>query len=125
MKIFNNESIFEVIVNSNLNVKGDLKSSVAIRMNDDLANHMKEEEINRLKEIADEMAKMFKNPIKEWAIDEVEKILPKEDMKKVVKSSTKELLDKKLSKYFSEITPAIENDSIDNLSNMKMKYQEK
>ena len=38
MKIFNNESIFEVIVNSNLNVKGDLKSSVAIRMNDDLAN---------------------------------------------------------------------------------------
>ena len=94
MKVFNNESIFEVIVNSNLNVKGDLKSSVAIRMNDDLANHMKEEEINRLKEIADEMAKMFKNPIKEWAIDEVEKILPREDMKKVVKSSTKELLDK-------------------------------
>ena len=63
-------------------------------MNDDLANHMKEEEINRLKEIADEMAKMFKNPIKEWVIDEVEKILPREDMKKVVKSSTKELLDK-------------------------------
>ena len=33
------------------------------------------EEINRLKEIADEMAKMFKNPIKEWAMDEIEKIL--------------------------------------------------
>lgn len=94
MKVFNNESIFEVIVNSKLNVKGDLKSSVAIRMNDDFASYMKEEEINRLKEIADEMAKMFKNPIKEWAIDEIEKILPKEDMKKVVKDSTKELLDK-------------------------------
>ena len=94
MKVFNNESIFEVIVNSDFNKNGDLKSSVTIRMNDDLANHMKEEEINRLKEIADEMAKMFKNPIKEGAIDEVEKILPKEDMKKVVKSSTKELLDK-------------------------------
>ena len=49
MKVFNNESIFEVIVNSNLNVKGDLKSSVAIRMNDDLASYMKEEEINRLR----------------------------------------------------------------------------
>ena len=60
MKVFNNESIFEVIVNSNLNVKGDLKSSVAIRMNNDFANYMEEEEINRLKEIADEMAKMFK-----------------------------------------------------------------
>ena len=94
MKVFNNESIFEVIVNSNLNVKGDLKSSVTIRMNDDFANYMEEEEINRLREIADEMAKMFKNPIKEWAIDKIEKILPKEDMKKVVKSSTKELLDK-------------------------------
>ena len=94
MKIFNNESIFEVIVNSNLNVKGDLKSSVAIRMNDDLANHMKEEEINRLKEIADEMAKMFKNPIKEWAVDTIEEMLPKEDMEVVLKSSTKELLDK-------------------------------
>lgn len=94
MKIFNNESIFEVIINSKLNVKGDLKSSVAIRMNDDFASYMKEEEINRLREIADEMAKMFKNPIKEWAIDEIEKILPKEDMKKVVKDSTKELLDK-------------------------------
>ena len=89
MKVFNNESIFEVIVNSNLNVKGDLKSSVAIRMNDNFANYMKEEEINRLREIADEMAKMFKNPIKEWAIDEVEKILPREDMKKVVKDSRK------------------------------------
>ena len=63
MKVFNNESIFEVIVNSKLNVKGDLKSSVAIRMNDDFANYMEEEEINRLKEIADEMAKMFKNPM--------------------------------------------------------------
>ena len=94
MKVFNNESIFEVIVNSNLNVKGDLKSSVAIRMNDDFANYMKEEEINRLREIADEMAKMFKNPIKEWAIDEIEKMLPKEDMEVVLKSSTKELLDK-------------------------------
>lgn len=79
MKVFNNESIFEVIVNSKLNVKGDLKSSVAIRMNDDFASYMKEEEINRLKEIADEMAKMFKNPIKEWAIDEIEKILNGED----------------------------------------------
>lgn len=94
MKVFNNESIFEVIVNSELNVKGDLKSSVAIRMNDDFASYMKEEEINRLKEIADEMAKMFRNPIKEWAMNEIEEILPKEDMKKVVKSSTKELLDK-------------------------------
>lgn len=94
MKIFNNENVFEVIVNSNLNVKGDLKSSVAIRMNDDLASYMKEEEINRLKEIADEIAKMFKNPIKEWAMNEIEKMLPKEDIKKVVKSSTKELLDK-------------------------------
>ena len=94
MKVFNNESIFEVIVNSKLNANGNLKSSVAIRMNNDLASYMKEEEINRLREIADEMAKMFKNPIKEWAIDEIEKILPKEDMKKVVKSSTKELLDK-------------------------------
>ena len=63
MKIFNNESIFEVIVNSELNVKGDLKSSVAIRMNNDLANHMKEEEINRLKEIADEIAKVFMEKI--------------------------------------------------------------
>ena len=94
MKIFNNESIFEVIVNSNLNVKGDLKSSVAIRMNDDLANHMKEEEINRLKEIADEMAKMFKNPIKEWAIDKVIEKMPKKDTEKVIKDSTKELLEK-------------------------------
>ena len=94
MKIFNNESVLEVIVNSNLNVKGDLKSSVAIRMNDDLANHMEEEEINRLKEIADEMAKMFKNPIKEWAIDEIEEMLPKEDMEVVLKDSTKELLEK-------------------------------
>ena len=94
MKIINNESIFEVIVNSKLNANGALKSSVAIRMNDDLANYMKEEEINRLREIADEMAKMFKNPIKEWAIDEIEEILPKEDMEVVLKSSTKELLDK-------------------------------
>ena len=74
MKIFNNESIFEVIVNSDFNKNGDLKSSISIRMNDDLADYMEEEEINRLREIADEMAKMFKNPIKEWAIDEVEKI---------------------------------------------------
>ena len=94
MKVFNNESIFEVIVNSKLNANGALKSSVAIRMNDDLANYMKEEEINRLREIADEMAKMFKNPIKEWAIDVIEEKLPKEDIEVVLKDSTKELLDK-------------------------------
>ena len=94
MKVFNNESIFEVIVNSKLNIKGDLKSSVAIRMNDDLASYMKEEEINRLKEIADEMAKIFKNPIKEWAMNEIEEMLPKEDMEIVLKNSTKELLEK-------------------------------
>ena len=94
MKIFNNESIFEVIVNSNLNVKGDLKSSVAIRMNDDLADYMEEEEINRLREIAYEMTKMFKNPIKEWAIDKVIEKMPKKDTEKVIKDSTKELLEK-------------------------------
>ena len=94
MKVFNNESIFEVIVNSNLNVKGDLKSSVAIRMNDDLANYMKEEEINRLREIADEMAKMFRKNIKKWAVDIIEEKLPKEDMEVVLKDSTKELLEK-------------------------------
>ena len=94
MKIFNNESIFEVIVNSNLNVKGDLKSSVAIRMNDDLADYMEEEEINRLREIAYEMTKMFKNPIKEWAIDKVIEKMPKKDTEKVLKDSTKELLEK-------------------------------
>ena len=94
MKVFNNESIFEVIVNSNLNVKGDLKSSVAIRMNDDLANYMEEKEINRLKEIAYEITKIFKKPIKEWAIDEIEEMLPKEDMEVVLKDSTKELLEK-------------------------------
>ena len=44
---------FKNKVESYLNVKGDLKSSVAIRMNDDLANHMKEEEINRLKALQD------------------------------------------------------------------------
>ena len=94
MKVFNNESIFEVIVNSDFNKNGDLKSSISIRMNDDFANYMEEEEINRLREIADEMAKMFKNPIKEWAIDEIEEILPKKDMEEVLKDSTKELLDK-------------------------------
>ena len=94
MKIINNESIFEVIVNSNLNVKGDLKSSVAIRMNDDFANYMKEEEINRLREIAYEMTKMFKNPIKEWAINKVIEKMPKKDTEKVLKDSTKELLEK-------------------------------
>ena len=94
MKVFNNESIFEVIVNSDLNVKGDLKSSVAIRMNDDLADYMEEEEINRLREIAYEMTKMFKNPIKEWAIDKVIEKMPKKDTEKVIKDSTKELLEK-------------------------------
>ena len=94
MKIINNESVFEVIVNSNLNANGDLKSSVAIRMNDDLANYMEEKEINRLKEIAYEITKIFKKPIKEWAIDEIEKILPKKDTEKVLKDSTKELLEK-------------------------------
>ena len=62
MKVFNNESIFEVIVNSDFNKNGDLKSSISIRMNDDLADYMEEEEINRLREIAYEMTKMFKNP---------------------------------------------------------------
>ena len=94
MKIINNESVFEVIVNSNLNTNGDLKSSISIRMNDDLANYMEEKEINRLKEIAYEITKIFKKPIKKWAIDEIEEILPKKDMEEVIKSSTKELLDK-------------------------------
>ena len=94
MKVFNNESIFEVIVNSDFNKNGDLKSSVAIRMNDDLADYMEEEEINRLREIAYEMTKMFKNPIKEWAINKVIEKMPKKDTEKVLKDSTKELLEK-------------------------------
>ena len=94
MKVFNNESIFEVIVNSDFNKNGDLKSSISIRMNDDLADYMEEEEINRLREIAYEMTKMFKNPIKEWAIDKVIEKMPKKDTEKVLKDSTKELLDK-------------------------------
>ena len=94
MKVFNNESIFEVIVNSDFNKNGDLKSSISIRMNDDLADYMEEEEINRLREIAYEMTKMFKNPIKEWAIDKVIEKMPKKDTEKVVKDPTKELLEK-------------------------------
>ena len=66
MKVFNNESIFEVIVNSDFNKNGDLKSSISIRMNDDLANYMEEKEINRLKEIAYEITKIFKKTIKKW-----------------------------------------------------------
>ena len=31
MKLFNNESIFEVIVNSDFNKNGDLKSSISAR----------------------------------------------------------------------------------------------
>ena len=94
MKVFNNENIFEVIVNSDFNKNGDLKSSISIRMNDDLADYMEEEEINRLREIAYEMTKMFKNPIKEWAIDKVIENMPKTDTEKVIKDSTKELLEK-------------------------------
>ena len=40
------------------------------------------------------MAKMFKNPIKEWAVDVIEEKLPKEDVEVVLKDSTKELLEK-------------------------------
>jgi len=93
MIILKDENVFGVIVNSELNKDGKLETSVGVGMDGNVVEYMEEKDIDRLKEIADEVAHMLEKPIKEFVKDQAKKKALTDTINKIIPPSIKELLD--------------------------------